>query len=444
MAYPRKSIPRYRTEIVESIEVKVEQSLLAYPGIIYGLFYFFSIYLVLPLVEIPLLGLSLSAPIMLLIAVPCFFKPPKPWFKTYQVWILMAILIWLGIFISTAVNGILSLGLDISAGGFASLLQYMYWMIVFVLTVYFASQRQTLKKISELLGWSIFALALFRLGEALITEDFIFHGSTQLLPANAYGMLFSMFSPFLYLMIFQKKGLERFLAFLGSLVMLGAVILNGSRGSWVSIAIGMGSSLIILFISKPRKFSGLVIALVLIVGFLVLLGNVLPQITSEVEQRFSTLTNLEEDKSALIRVLMVQKGLRLFQEDPLFGVGAGRFTQEKIALDLPQGLSYMSQSKFDTKSAHNSYIQFLAEFGLVGVIPFGLLLLILMINGTRTAFWGLKKGEMAAFVIMVSLIQMSVHMWVITAITNTSTWFIYGLVGAMIMYYKRLKREKCE
>ena len=47
-----------------------------YNRVIYFLFYMFALYLVLPLVDVPLLGLSLSAPIFFFIALVCIFKPP--------------------------------------------------------------------------------------------------------------------------------------------------------------------------------------------------------------------------------------------------------------------------------------------------------------------------------------------------------------------------------
>ena len=397
------------------------------------IFKLFCIYLVLPLYDVPLLGLSLSAPMMLIIAIPSFLKPPKPWFKTYQLWIFLPILIWLSIAISTTFNGILSLGLKVNLRSFISVIQYMYWSIVFILTVYMASSGENLKTISELLGWAIGVLAIIRLGEVVLTGNYINYGTARLLPANAYGMLFSMFSPFLYIMIFKNKGLKRFLALLGTFLLMTAVLVNGSRGSWISIGLGLSFTLLILFFSKPSKFSGLVITLIVLSSGLFLIGSLVPSIENSVKQRFDTLSNLDEDKSALIREVMIQKGIRLFKENWLIGIGSERFKQETIELDLPARISYISQSEFNTNSSHNSYIQFLAEFGLAGIIPFGLLLLLLLIRGFKASLLAVKVGEITALAIFVSFIQMSTHMWVISSLTNTTTWLIYGLVAAMIM-----------
>ena len=412
-----------------------------FPKFLYFLFYFFGIYLVLPFFDVPLLGLSLSAPIMFFIALFVFIKPPKPWFVKYQRWIILPLILWFCLAISTTINGFTSVGADVSRSSLTALLQYLYWIIVFIVTTYFASQGQILKVTSELLGWSVFVLSVLRLSEVFFLSSTIYLGTSRLLTANAYGLLFSTFAPFLYIMSFSKKGLKRILAIVATFFLIGAVMINGSRGSWISITTGLGFTLIILFFSNPRKFSGLVIALIMLSGTLVLTGNMLPQVKDKITKRFSSFSTLEEDKSALIRELMIQKGIRLFQENPVIGIGAGRFTKETVALDIPKQLAFLDQSYYDTKSSHNSYIQFLAEFGILGAIPFVILLLTLLINGAKISFDNLRDGELIPLIVFLSLIQLSIHLFAISSLTNSSTWFVYGLVAAMIMRQKQMRTE---
>ena len=415
---------------------KLKENARAFPGFIYFLFFAFSAYLVLPIINVPLLGLSISAPILFIIAVPVFFKPPKPWFKQYQMWIFLAIAIFSGIFLSTIFNGITSFGLDFDSSGVKFLIRYLYWLIAFIVTVYFASQGEVLKKLTAVLGWSVLILALLRWGEVLLLGNYIGAKGTRIFSQNNYGFLFSTFSSFLLVMIFQKKGSKRLLAILGNLVLWGAAAVNGSRGSWVSIAIGLGFMIILFFLQNPRKFFGLMTFILFAIALLGGLWVALPQASSAIQARFETFQYLEQDKSILIRELMVQKGLRLFKESPIIGVGADRFKKESIVLDIPRQLAFQSQEHYDAKSAHNSYIQFLAEFGLLGAIPFAILLLINAIQGTNTTLNELRNDDVVPLAILLSFIQMSVHMFAISSITNTLNWFIYGLVGAMIMTYK--------
>jgi len=407
-----------------------------FPDFITILFYAFSVYLVLPIIDVPLLGLSISAPILFIIAVPVFFKPPKPWFKQYQMWIFLAIAIFTGIFLSTILNGITSFGLDFDSSGVKFLVRYLYWLIAFIVTAYFASQGEVLKKLTPVLGWSVLILSLLRWGEVLLFGNYIGAKGTRIFSQNNYGFLFSTFSSFLLVMIFQNRGLKRLLAILGNLVLWGAAAVNGSRGSWVSIAIGLGFMIILFFIQSPRKFFGLMTFILFAIALLGGLWVALPQVSSAIQARFETFQYLDQDKSTLVRELMVQKGFRLFKESPIIGIGAARFQKESIVLDIPRQLAFQSQEHYDTKSAHNSYIQFLAEFGLLGAIPFALLLLINAIQGTKTTLNEIQNDNLVPLAILLSFLEMSAHMWAISSLTNTANWFVYGLVGAMIMTYK--------
>lgn len=400
---------------------------------IYFLFFIFSIYLVIPVIDVPLLGLSLSAPMFFFIAVVCILKPPYPWFKKYSKWILLAVLTWFGIFISTTANGLLSWAVNIDNDGVITLIRYLYWILVFVITAYFANQDTVLEKIPTVFAWSILLLALLRWGEVILYGNAGAWTGTHLMTQNSYGFQFSTFSPFIFIKIFQQRGGKKVFWILAMLVVWAAAAINSSRGSWVAIGIGLAVCMLMFFFSRPRKVLGGFLVVILVGGVGAVLCNVIPEAAATIGERANSFQSLEEDKSYVIRQVMVQKGLRLFQESPLIGVGANRFTLTWTDLDIPDLLAYRSIQEFETKTSHNSYIQFLAEFGLVGSIPFGLLLIILVFSGYKTTRSSILRNNLIPLSIFLSFIQMSIHMWVIAALTGTITWFIYGLMAAVIM-----------
>lgn len=433
-------------ENIEKISVPItliSAKLSGYPQFLYTLFYFFAAYLVLPIIDIPLIGLSVSAPIMFVVAIPCLFNSKKTWFYEYRRWIFFAVFIWIGIFLSTTLNGILSFGTNFDSGGAATLIQYAYWLLVFVIVIYFISQGSIMNKVASVLGWSVLLLATLRLIEALFFGRYGVWSSTRIMAQNDYGFQFSTFSPFLLVMIIKQSGWKRFLSIIANLLLWGAVAINGSRGSWISIILGVGIALIMFFISKPRKFFSLFLMILLVIttGFIAV--RTLPAMFDAVQQRFNSFQSLEEDKSVLIRELMIQKGIKLFKESPLIGVGGNRFRQTSASLEIPFGLSYEDETYFNRRSSHNSYVEFLAEFGLVGVIPAGILLLSLVFKGFSTTMHALNINDVIPLAVFLSFIQMSVHMWAISALANTATWFIYGLVGAIIMTAHSQKEAQC-
>ncbi len=137
---------------------------------------------------------------------------------------------------------------------------------------------------------------------------------------------------------------------------------------------------------------------------------------------------------------MIQKGERLFRQNPLFGVGAGRFTRASVPLDIPKILRYAPQSHFDVKSPHNSYMKLLSETGLVGTVPFAVLLLILAVGGLRATVRLARAGETWPIPMYAGFIGLSIHFWTLSGLTGTAPWFVYGLLAGVIEYARQRRQ----
>jgi O-antigen ligase len=330
---------------------------------------------------------------------------------------------------------------DIDNYGITTVFRYAYWLFIFVLVVYVVSVGKFAPIMTGVFGWSILLLAMLRWTEVALYSNFGAWSGTRWLTQNAYGFQFSAFSSFLLMLTLSEKGWKRIGAFIGYGLLYGAVAINGSRGSWLAVGTGLFIFLMVLFLSNPRRFSSTVIFLLLTgsIAFVVFASS--PQISEAVDRRLNTFQNLDVEKSYQVRQIMNQKSWLLFQQSPLFGVGAGRFRVSSVPLDLPSIFSYASDSYFDGKSSHNSYFGFLAENGLFGAVPFAVLLLTLIITGFKSALTLSRQSQYWGPAIYASFISMSVHMWAISSLTNTATWFIYGLVAAMIILARTWLQE---
>jgi len=150
-----------------------------------------------------------------------------------------------------------------------------------------------------------------------------------------------------------------------------------------------------------------------------------------ISKRYSSFQNLKSDKPYVIRQLMIKKGWYLFQESPVIGIGPSRWRSESIPLELPDILRYAPQEYFDSKSSHNSYISFLAENGLIAALPFVALLIVLVFRGIKSSIFLARQQKYWAIGAYAGFTAMSVHMWALAGLTGTSTWVMYGLVGAI-------------
>jgi O-antigen ligase len=160
-------------------------------------------------------------------------------------------------------------------------------------------------------------------------------------------------------------------------------------------------------------------------------------VISAFEYRLNTFQYLDEEKSYAIRKLMIQKGMGLFESSPWTGVGLARWNKETVPLRIPRVLKYAGQEYFDKKSSHNSYISHLAEVGIIGVLPLAILLLILVGKGYAAASRLARRGQTWALGVYAGFIGMSIHLWALSGLYSTATWFVYGLVAAIIALDKR-------
>jgi O-antigen ligase len=147
--------------------------------------------------------------------------------------------------------------------------------------------------------------------------------------------------------------------------------------------------------------------------------------------------DLNEDRSWLHRKLMIEKGLEIFKRYPILGIGANNFKfydgSLKTLEDYPR-LSYLSNDYYNKRSAHNSYIQILAEFGILGLFVFILIFIRPIRFFKRSVFF--QSDPLFHNVILISLTSMLIHFYSISSITGALPWLILGLANGFVIVPK--------
>jgi O-antigen ligase len=253
---------------------------------------------------------------------------------------------------------------------------------------------------------------------------------------NNYALLFSTFSPFLLAFVVSARPLYRAAAALALVIVWGAVAINGSRGSWVAMAAGICLFLILFALARPTRSWSLWGAVAVIVAVIASILLSSETVTSTFLSRFRTFSSLEDDKSFMSRQYLNRRSWVLFRESPMFGVGLGLYNRVAAPVEVPDWYRGR-EDEFDRKSSHNSYLSFLAETGLAGSIPFCVFLAALFIAGLPAALRLARTGRVWALGVYVSLFSMTIHFWVISILTDTVTWFVYGLGASIIVTVHR-------
>ena len=413
-----------------------------HPVRIRNLFFLCGVFVVLPFFEIPFIGLSITAPLILPVIYYAFSRPATPWIHQYRGWVLVASAIWLGMLVSFAANGPWFAAREFQAIEIASLVRYLFWLTVFLVTAYVASDFRIQRRLPLLLGIAVAILAGLRCFEGIVLGKVGNWTNTIFTTQNTYGILFSTFTPFLFPVFLGRGFIRKLLCAVALFAVLFACAINGSRASWICIALALAVFFLLALVSRP----GASLRLILPVGFAalalvaILAGST--RVREAVLSRYSTFDDLEKDKSYMIRQVMNQRSLKLFALSPWFGTGPGRLREVYVPLDLPLVLAGTSDEDYTRRSPHNSYLSFLAEGGLVASLPLAALIVILAGRGALAAMALNRKGERWALGVYASFIAMSVHFWVLAGLTGTHGWFVYGLVVATICLASRLRTQE--
>ncbi len=202
----------------------------------------------------------------------------------------------------------------------------------------------------------------------------------------------------------------------------------------------------ILFLAIFSRYSGLwkTVFLLLVVGFFYIAspenhnvrGNI-ADIVQPLNPRLSEMIKdagsgrLEYDESFIIRDLMVKKGMKAFKEHPLLGIGVNRFRNYEIEFkDIfryeprLRRIGSLTEDDLNDTAPHNSYIQILAENGILGSIVFFLILWYPLKSVIRKILSGnltITDGP------QIALVGLVIYLYAISSYPTAITYVTIGL-----------------
>jgi len=164
-----------------------------------------------------------------------------------------------------------------------------------------------------------------------------------------------------------------------AVVMGGAVVLSGSRGG--TIALGLAVVVFALLIAAQRAGKRAVVWL--LAAMFLTGGSVLALDHGELLARYESVlrpNRFQQEDAAAYRIAAWKDTLHLIRETPLIGSGLDTF-----ATRFPAARSFATDLFWS--HAHNDFLQFVAEAGLVG----GLLAAWMLFAGGRETIHNLKR-----------------------------------------------------
>lgn len=306
-----------------------------------------------------------------------------------------------------------------------------YWVLI-MLIVNFVVDKNSLIKIivaflfSTLLV-SIFGFIQFKTGKTFLSvigrEELYRWGETLVLLGternpNAFANHFVVAIPLAFSLIFAfRRTIIKSMLSAGTIIYAITLLLTLSRSAIIGVVAGIGSVLF-FFIKKKRKL-WLSFLLILLVGVtLSYFWQMYPQYS--LKAMFGTETDLAIETKVLStyeRIPITVGNLLIFQNNPLIGVGFGN-SQYEIT-------KYVNIHQV---TPHNNFLGIASELGLIGLIPFLLIIVICIkvaLTGIKYAkdplLLGLLVGLFGSFVAqhifgLFHMNYVSVSLWLVTGL----------------------------
>jgi len=200
-----------------------------------------------------------------------------------------------------------------------------------------------------------------------------------------------------------------------AVALVGGIIMSWSQGAWLGLVAG----LLVVVVLHSRWAAGLTCALITIVILVALLpgpgfltsGRMLPP---SIAGRLAELANYvsapdlarseitDENFSVLERLAHWAAGLNMFADHPWLGVGIGNYAVAYGRYALPHWYEPLGH-------AHNVYLNFLAETGILGTAAFASLWLASIWHALRQAGQADRARAALAIGLLGTLIYLTVH-----------------------------------
>jgi O-antigen ligase len=326
------------------------------------------------------------------------------------------------------------------------LIQFLYWIGVtsFIIKNYSRIDLMQLSKwmfTGSLIYIFVFFIFPFNFNSGLVSIEF---------EPGRNGLIFNLLCtiPLSFYYIYQRWNKKGVLIF--SFFFFVAMLFTNGRAGVIILLIQILLILNIVFVKIRKYFRFILICSIpIIVLFqsdkgLVLIEKLSYEV-SKINEPLGKLIlsnktgSIERDKSWLQRKLLISKGKEIFFEHPFIGIGPNNFKYYDSELNSFSKFDFLqgnTREFYNGRSAHNSYMQILVEFGLIGFIFYIIILFRPIFLFRRNLLKATLKIEHLP---IISLLGVAIHFYAISAFTGAITWMIIGLCWAQTTKLVRKK-----
>ncbi len=240
-----------------------------------------------------------------------------------------------------------------------------------------------------------------------------------------------------WMLVPKASRLMQLLLVLACLAMALVVLLTYTRSTWLGLGL---SGLVVAGLQTPRRLRAPMLGIACLAGGVLLVAGWDKIVGLEREDSGSVSAHSVQQREAFVYVSM-----NMFRDNPLWGVGFGRFYDRKLPY-----LSDRSQT-FELESIrglhhHNTYLGLLTETGLLGLASY-----VALLGGIGVCGWRLATaadaapelralGQFALAALAIYSVNAALHD--ITHI-HPDQWLLFTIAGAAVGAERRLTALRC-
>jgi putative inorganic carbon (HCO3(-)) transporter len=220
---------------------------------------------------------------------------------------------------------------------------------------------------------------------------------------------------------------------------LAALFLTASRGGLIALIAAMFAA---LFFGGRWRWLAAVLAVMIASGGFLYFKTIAPQ---DARDRITEVTQGEAGQQEG-RATIWKVGWRMFEAEPIHGVGAGNFANAALKFVVRPGEAPRSDRLVSEPAvAHNSYLEMFSELGLVGGVLFLLLIGFSLVSAIRAAhlFERLRDRSMEVMsrALLIALVATLAADFFISEEFSKQLWLLLALGPALLGIAMQAERE---
>ena len=214
-------------------------------------------------------------------------------------------------------------------------------------------------------------------------------------------------------------------------LILGAVMIAGMRAGWLTMAIVLGTYLVLMLKRENRELRRTIFTipvLIMIVVGVSYFSSPLFQERLNVTRAFMLSSEASLDKSSMERIPIFKTALKMYREHPVNGVGVRAFPVAYLEYAEPDDVHLRkSGGKSGATHAHNVVLEVMSDTGTIGLA--GLLLAVMFLWRHRAKTTPSERLDAFPFALAVFLVlfPFNSHFAIYGTYTSSLIWFLMGL-----------------